>query len=299
MVDFTVFNELSLPLENRSAFNNFFKVLKNLNDKGFKTIRMDREFKEYPEILPQISLQQFFGTLDKDEKTKLRTFINNGVSIIESPLIKDEEIEDNEEAIENEYFYMGQLTFGGLACADIWNTIAISFNSSDIWNNDKIILEKNKKDITVRHSSKIEHFYTYKDFFHEFEENNKLGITQDNFWNKRKEFFPNKIVFCREIEKQIKKLDKTIFDQSIGILRDIDSNKKLITDYNYSGEKETVKTNPKMIKERTFTIDNNKIFFENHIKSLANGYRIYFLEQENKIYIGYIGKHLSNKSDKK
>ena len=299
MVKFTVFNELSLPLKNRSSFNNFFEVLQKLNDKGFKTIRMDREFKEYPEILPNTSLQKFFSTLDKDEKTKLRTFMNNGISIIESPLIKDEEIKDNEEAIVNEYFYGGQSTFGGLACADIWNTMAISFNSSDIWNSDNIILEKNMENIKVKHSSSIEHLNAHKFFFNEFEKYNKLEITQDNFWNKRKEFFPNKIIFCEEVEKKIKNIDKIVFEHAISILRDIEQEYKLIYDYNCGGEKNTVKTNLKMRKERKFTINDKKVFFENHIKSLPNGYRIYFLENNNKIYIGYIGKHLSNKRDKK
>jgi hypothetical protein len=41
-----------------------------------------------------------------------------------------------------------------------------------------------------------------------------------------------------------------------------------------------------------FTVNGKQEFVENHIKSLPKRYRIYFLKKENKIYIGYIGKHL-------
>jgi len=77
-----------------------------------------------------------------------------------------------------------------------------------------------------------------------------------------------------------------------------ENNKKNIYDYSMSSEKETVKNNPKMIAERTFTVNSKKVFFTNHLKNLPNANRIYFLEEENKIYIGYIGSHLSNKHDK-
>lgn len=61
-------------------------------------------------------------------------------------------------------------------------------------------------------------------------------------------------------------------------MRDIETQRKLITDFNYSGEGETVRTDPKLKQMRMFTIFGDKVFFENHIKSLPNAYRIYFLE---------------------
>lgn len=298
MVEFSVFNELSLPLKNRNSFNDFFEVLEELNNKGLKTIRMDREFKEYPEILPNISLQKFFGTLDKDERTKLRTFMSNGISIIESPLIKDEEIEDNEDAIENEYFYNAKSNFGGLACADIWNTISVSFNS-DIWDKNSIVLQKNEEDIEVRHSSKIEHLDSHKIFFKDLENDKRLGITQDNFWEKREEFFPNRIIFCKEVKKQIKNIDKRIFQHAIGILNGIEKGNRPITKLLISNEGDTVSDNTFFRSKREFTLLGKKEFFEKHIKNFPNDkHRIHFLEKGNKIYIGYIGKHLPTKKDR-
>ena len=87
-------------------------------------------------------------------------------------------------------------------------------------------------------------------------------------------------------------MDTTIFRQAIGILRDVDSGKKQITDYKHSTESQSVKNNPDLNKFRLFTIDGEKVYFDNHLKNLSNGYRIYFLKKDEKIYIGYIGKHL-------
>lgn len=225
MVEFSVFNELSLPFKNNTdieeKFIDFFKLLKKLQDKNLTQVRMDKNFKNYF-IIKDITFQKFFGQLhDSDTKDKLREFITNGIIKVESPLIKDEEIENHAEAIENEYFYNGQSTFGGLACCYIWKTIAISFNSSDEWDKNIILLQKNTIDINIKHASKNEHLDTHRNFFEELEKEKKLDITQNNFWERKEEFFPNKIIFCKEVEKQIKSLDKDIFKQAINILRNM------------------------------------------------------------------------------
>jgi len=304
MVEFSVFNELSLPLKDIKEFEYFFKILTKLKSFGLNKIRMDKEFTQYPEILPNKTFQQVIGKIsNRDKRRRLLSFIKNGISVIESPLIMSDENE-KEELIENEYFYNNASTKGGLACCDIWNTITISFYSNEDWNREKIILQKqtilDEKEINIeiRHSSRIEHLSIHQDFFDELEEDKKLGITQDNFWEKRKEFFPKKIIFCKEVEKQIKNLDKTIFQQAIGILRDVENCQKLITDYNNSPESESVCKDKKLKNLRVFTIQNIQIQFNYHIKSLPNANRIYFHKHNNKIYIGYIGKHLPTKKFK-
>ena len=245
MVKFSVFNELSLPFASKneiySKFEIFFQILKKLNSIGLTIIRIDKDFKNY-EVLKNITFQQFFGQIqDKEFKRKMRSFISNKILEIDSPLIKDNDIQEKEKSLENEYFYKDKSTIGGLACADIWNTIAISFNSNIQWDNSNIILQKQninniEENIDIKHSSKIAHLNFHQYFFDELEKEKKLNITQSNFWDKRKEFFPNKIIFSKEIEKQI--------------------------------------------------------------KNLSNNNRIYFLERNQQIYIGYIGKHLTNKNDK-
>jgi hypothetical protein len=298
MVNFSVFNELSLPMQDIREFEIFFKVLNRLRELGMEKIRMDKNFTQYPEILSNITFQQLLGQItDRTQQRRLKSFVNNSISVIETPLIKEDE-KEQEELLINEYFYNSKSNDGGLACSDIWNTIAISFSSDEQWNKDSIKLQKHTItsdiiDVDIRHTSKIDHLDTHRDFFQDLEKEKRLNITQDNFWEKRERYFPNKIVFCKEVEEQIKKIDKDIFYQAINILRDIETDKKLITDYNYSKESQSVKNDENLKKLRCFTIENKKIYFDNHLK--FSSCRIYFIEREGKIYVGYIGKHLPTK----
>jgi len=298
MVSFSVFNELSLPIRDIKEFEIFFEVLNRLRELGIEKIRMDREFNKYPEILPNTPFSQLLGQIrDRTKQRRLKSFIANSISIIETPLIKEDE-EEREEFLTNEYFYNGISNEGALACSDIWNTIAVSFLSNDEWDRDSIKLEKHTIendiiDIHIRHASKVEHLSSHQDFFDDLENEKRLNITPDNFWKNREEFFSNKIIFSKEVEKQIKSIDRDIFYQAINILRDIETDKKQIRDFNYSSESQSVKDNESLKKLRYFTIENEKLFFDNHLK--FSSHRIYFIERDDKIYIGYIGKHLPTK----
>ena len=295
MVDFAVFNELSLPFRNdeeiESYFIEFFRCISLLKEKNLKTLRTDKDFKDY-EIIKGIYFPQFFGQIsDKELQRRIRSFVTNGIIIIESPLLKNEY--DEEQILDKHYSFDGDDPFiGGLACCDMWNTISVSFKSSEKWNDSFININMDGQTIHVRHISTPIHMSNHEDFFNQIEDEIKLGISQKNFWEQREIFFPNKIIFTVEIKKQIDKIDPVIFRQAVGILRDIDSNKKNITDYNHSPESQSVENNPMLKKDRMLTIDDRKVFFTNHLKNLPNGYRIYFLEKDTKIYIGYIGKHL-------
>ncbi|MDM8545831.1 hypothetical protein [Candidatus Venteria ishoeyi] len=310
MVNFSIFNELSLPLQAHTAqanFINFFQLLVELKQHGFSKIRMSNDFKHY-HILNTTNFPQFIGQqTDREFKTRLKSFIANTIITIETPIIKEQESAQFNHLNYCEYFYKNQATDGGLACGDIWNTVVVSFFTHAQWSTDNVVLNKEtlKDDgcieetlISVKHTSNCGHIKSHKNFFDAIEIENRLNITQDNFWDNRDSYFPKKIKFCPEIESQIKNLDKTIFQHAISLLRDIETNRKLITDFNYSGESTTVHTNPELRKIRLFTISGEKVFIENHIKSLPHGNRIYFIEQKSVIYIGYIGKHLKGKRDK-
>ncbi|MCK4492897.1 MAG: hypothetical protein KAU26_02500, partial [Methylococcales bacterium] len=306
-----VFNELSLPFSTDEniveKFIDLFKLLEEIKKKGLGTLRFSEDFKNY-KILEGVYFKQFVGQQkDRDFQRKIRSFLANSIVLIESPLIKNKESEEQNIINGNEYFYNGKPTIDGLACCDVWNTLAVSFNSSSKWDNSQIRLEKNNisdggniisQPIYILHCSKIEHLITHQNFFDELQAEIKLRITQENFWIEKNNFFPNIIVFCPEVELQINKLDKKVFQQAISILRKVETQRKLIKDYNYSGESETVRNTPDLRKIREFTVKDEKVFFENHIKSLPNAYRIYFLEEQGKIYIGYIGKHLKGKRNK-
>lgn len=124
----------------------------------------------------------------------------------------------------------------------------------------------------------------------------QLDITALNFWSKKDELFKEKIILCDDITKQIKGIDAIVFSQALSILRDIECNNKTLDDFNISSEGKSVSQNPKLRKLREFQIGDKKEYFQKHIKNLSNGYRIHFFEKNNKIYIGYIGKHLPTKN---
>lgn len=298
MVNFSVFNELSLPIDANTAkekFGIFFNLLTQLKNKNLNKIRMSDDFKNY-QILNNINFEQFLGQQkDRDFKTRLKGFINSNIVKINSPIIQENEGAQIATQRTNEYFYKGTTTNGGLACCDIWNTIAISFDSSSEWDKDNISIKRNalaKTSIEIKHASKESHLQSHTVFFNVLKKEINQNITQKNLWSKKYKFFPQVIVFCPEVKKQIKTIDKIVFGRAISILRDIELKQKKITDFKWSSESQSVSQNPKLKQHRMFTINGKHEFIKNHIKSLPNKYRIYFLERGNKIYIGYIGKHL-------
>lgn len=296
MVNFVVFNELSLPLTNKSLFSEFLKILEKLKEKKLNKIRMEKEFVKYPEILPDTCFSKFFNDLNKEEQTRIRSFINNNICLIETPLIYDipEEYNEFDDITSNKYFFEGIENIGGLASGYVWNTVVISFNSNSKWNVSQIKIKKNSDDVEVKHISTLKDFDKHEVFFDEYEKELQQNITIDNFWERRYELF-SKIIFCDEVEKQIDLLDKNIFIRDIKFLRDIETSKKSIQDFNIHNEGETVQKNSNLRSLREFDVNGEKKYFEKHIIR-SSGHRIHFLEEGNHIYIGYIGKHLKTKN---
>jgi hypothetical protein len=52
------------------------------------------------------------------------------------------------------------------------------------------------------------------------------SIAKENLWLEKDIFFPEIIVFCPEIEQQIKTIDRAIFGSAISILRAVERNQK-------------------------------------------------------------------------
>lgn len=298
MVNFSIFNELSLPIDNISAFDNFFKVLQKAREEGLERIRMDRNFIYYPEILPNTTFQQLLGQIkDRDKESRLKSFISNGITVIESPLIQENEME-SDQLLENEYFYNEVSTKGGLACCDIWDSVVVSFDSNREWHSSYIEIIKmsidQEKNIEIKNISNLSHFLDHRDFFDRLNQFRRSKITRDNFFQKIEEIFKNKIIICSEVEKQLKNIDTTIFDQALTILISIDKGKSL-EEFTIGKESDSVSKDPRLKNMRMFKIGDKKEYFQKHIKNLSSGYRIYYFEKNDKIYIGYIGKHLKTK----
>ena len=112
---------------------------------------------------------------DRDVQRGLISLIANRVIPIESPLLKEKEKEDIKKDTQViEYAYKGEPIEGGLACADFFDTIAISFLSDDEWDSPSIELTKQayseaindieEKMVQIKHMAKIEHLAEHKDF---------------------------------------------------------------------------------------------------------------------------------------
>lgn len=135
-------------------------------------------------------------------------------------------------------------------------------------------------------------------------------IKLDNFWDNRNTLYPN-LIFCSSTKSQIhdctsqwNKKSHEAFNILNAYLNDNQSFNwnVMMRDIflNISNESESTMKNEKFRKERTFSLPNNsQRVFSYHVK-YYDGLRIYIdkVDGENKLYIGYIGKHLDTKLNK-
>lgn len=300
MVDFVIFNELSLPCQSSESaelsFINLFKLLRGLKDNSISKVRTDEPTKNW-EIIPKVFFPQYLNQLkNKELKTRLQTFLNNNEVVkFESPLIS--EGEETEELLSPVYKYNDKETFGGLACASYWDALAVSIYSEEEWNQHKVNLLKDNLAIEIRHASKAEHLDEHQEYFSFLENERKLAITQRNFWRQKEQLF-TKFVFIDKVENEIKKLDAQVFKQLVSILRSIETGRKTLSELNITGESAPTNNNQNCVRLRTFIYRGENRYFERHIKNFHSGYRLHFIEDGEKIIVGYIGPHLSTSSDK-
>lgn len=294
MVSFAVFNELSLPFttqkEAESGFLIFLKLLKILKEeKGVKKIRQDNLLKEL-KVTQDDWMQSFFCKIKNRElKESIRLLLTNNFISIETPLVLQSD--EDEGLLNPSYHYKSKLHFGGLACAEYWNVIALSFKSSIEW--DVSILDLNKDGIktTVRHASDIEHLTYHQGYFNELEKSLKLSITQSNFWQRRGELFTS-IIFLDKVKVEVEKLDSIVFSQFISLMLGIETGTRPLSVLDVTGESNTTNKHPKLKKLREFSYHGQKLFFEKHIKNLSKFHRIHFCELDGKLIVGYVGPHL-------
>ena len=302
MVDFIILNTNSLPFENRDSFRVNFKeilsIIKFLKEekKYYNSIRTTVNISEI-QIIEGEYLQKFIKSeSDRDFKSMIISFFANGV--VEYPINEDSE-DENLGLLEYKF---NEETMTEMGYADIFNTLLISFNSSEIWNDSILKLNKIKLNnecyveeavVEIVHASKRVHLERHSDFFEQVEHEKLLEIQIDFKTNKQKYF--SRIEFCEEIDKNIDKIDKNILNDSIKIFYYLEIKKRNLNDYDYSDESDGVKHNPRLKEMRRFTLPSGeKKYMFKHIKNLAHGNRIYFYldEVNDKIYIGYIGPHL-------
>lgn len=134
----------------------------------------------------------------------------------------------------------------------------------------------------------------------------KIWDIQDNdkLWERRELLF-EKVILCPNVEDSLKET-KGYFSQIKNQLIELDNYcinhwKNGTFDYHdackkssltISPESESTNNNEKLKKQRMFKLPNRRTeYFELHIKS--GDLRIHIFPENFKIYVGYIGKHLS------
>lgn len=130
-------------------------------------------------------------------------------------------------------------------------------------------------------------------------------LTPETFWERREILFSN-IVLCPSVEYDLKKIGGTyltlIKDKLVEFDRYVSENwSEGNFNYNEANQKSSLNISPeskktmeqrKYFNQRIFSMpDGRRLCFELHIKTSGN-LRFHFYPENNKIYIGYIGKHL-------
>lgn len=300
MVDYSILNTKSLPFSSKEDFKrelkNFFVVLNYLRDRGYyKSIRSMVDIKSL-DIIEGANLQKLLGEIrDRDMRTRVISLFTNKVIPFEYPIpITGEELGLIE------YKYLDERV-DEIGYADIFQTLLISFNSNEKWNKNRLKLKKTileesgeyiEQEVEIYNASKIEHLEDNLEFFEKMD-NEKIESLVKNFKGIYRDIF-KKLEFSVDIIKDIGYLDKRVLKDAIVILYQLEINKKKINDFTYSGESESVRDNPELREKRKFKMENGEEYYMfQHIKNLLDGNRIYFYKKsDEKIYIGYIGKHL-------
>ncbi|MXV51976.1 hypothetical protein GS399_13420 [Pedobacter sp. HMF7647] len=311
-------NELSLRKVNskanaQSLMSEFVNAASHASVHGFSEIRL---YEGAIQTFYQIPLWDDYNidnwlrdnSVNDDVKDKFRVIIGT------FPLFKEEEFIANEQFTRSEfaYNYAGkeEIIFG-LGAAYIYNTLAISLISHDCWSNTGVpishyFMKGDGTDDTVNVEAK--NFFDIISFDFHLDWWNKLRVDNlaksQELWDRRNEFFPH-LEFSPEVEDQIKKLgfSKFLF-QIIERLKSLNEFAKNWTKGNFDVNGVNGSTNLNISSEsdatlkkygtlRKFTIPGNgKEIFDLHIKTGDLRFHFFADPKKNKIYIGYIGKHL-------
>lgn len=246
------------------------------------------------------------STVDKEYKQFLLTYIGKYVNYIET------------KEIEGEFFvYIDGIKHFGAGCTYSHENqdILISRTTHDIWKNECIegiyrtfdedgdIISKASCLTNINELIPCEKL---KEIASDCEFAN-ISSGYD-LWEKREKLYPN-LIFCNDVKKQIyenpEKFHIIKIMERLKILQDYFSQSHDFYDpkelgLNARTESDTVKNDPNLKKHRLFKLPTGeqKYFFD-HIGfsgKFSSG-RIHFfpMAQEQKCYIGYIGKHLPTK----
>lgn len=232
MVDYSILNTKSLPFLSKEDFyrelQNFFLILNYLIDKGYYTsIRSIVDIKSL-DIVKGINLQKLLGEIrDRDMKRRVTSLFTNQIIPFEYPISTT-----GEELGLLEYRYLDERV-DEIGYADIFQTLLISFNSSEKWDKDrlnlkKIILEESgdytEREVEVYNTSRVEHLESNLEIFEKID-NEKIESLVKNFKETYRVIF-KKLEFGIDVIKNIEYLDKRVLRDAIAILYQLEIGKK-------------------------------------------------------------------------
>jgi len=322
-MDIYIFNELSTPFASiyqaKSDLAIFVHTCSKARSLGLQNLHLHadigKNLYELP-IAPNYTVSQWLQESEEDLKNQFRRIMTD------SPLLSDNYSEAKEKNELSEFTIMldGKAKSAvGLGAAHLLDTLCVSFLSKNIWDVDEIknlnhwYLRTDGSEvntiITVKHASRPEHLDEHKTWIEQHKQNRKdrLAKTKD-LWKQRQDFFPH-LILCGEVEKQFKKLGKSKnFEQIIEILKRLDKyaedwqdgsySDQAVRQYGLDASGETEFTLRKYGNQRKFRLpDRTKVLFEKHVKTGDLRFHFYPDNNTKKVYVGYIGKHLSTISD--
>ncbi|WMJ72023.1 hypothetical protein RCC89_02385 [Cytophagaceae bacterium ABcell3] len=318
-MEFLILNEASIPYDSIEVADeqlpNFLNIVSGAFDNRVKAIllsnEIDRGWFELP-ITPLHSLREWLAL-----KRENRDFVRKVKFIItktSAPQIPSSEILVNERHQLSNFFLKSskEISVPSLGAAYLLKQLAVSFASAQLWlprhipllHNELTTHGETRNEVIVNNCATIDSWEAYLKVINQ---QRKVNLKKSNdLWNNRREIFPN-LIFCGASEGQLQNLQvaDTVFNQLLSALEKLNNYCEDADSYSLqetveytqlriSDESNSVKQNPKLRRHRMFMINGRKTFFGFHIKSFSGALRLYFLpdRSEQKIYIGYFGKHL-------
>lgn len=302
-MEYFILNEHSLPIarniEDR-CLNQFFDVYKEAMNRNFKQILipilLDPHWYEIPTSEGR-TIRSWINEQSRDYATRLKSLIQS----IERPELRMEDIQGPDVS----EFYYNSNSVKLLGAAYLLKQLAFSFGSDEIWNESLFLLECEElmdNDIKVSNVTTMEHWdMHFKQILDERREQALSSADIENWLNGE---FRN-IIFTNGASKQLKDECSQVFSREIWDackelnevferMGDQVSYHHVIseTDLDITDESSTVKNNRKLKRYRMKMYNGKRHFFGHHIKNFTGTKRVHFIIKDNKIVIGYLGKHL-------
>jgi hypothetical protein len=295
------FNDLAPNSEMADlAISEFMKISADLAKQTKQPTKILATFSLLNQLLTENGyvLQQWLTKQAKDDKTRFLA------SLTKEPLVRDYQ----------PYYFLDNQETKGFAIAQEKDLLTISYNAVGKWQNShyKLLrIEENSEiiseyEIEANHISKTEHLAIFANWIsekHNITQNSLLQSckTVEEFWQLKSQLYPN-LIFCDNAKDNLafytlNNPNILIAFQRLKLLDIYVESKPNKFNINavgckISGESET--TLNSYSNERTFQLpDKNgkSAVFELHIK-FGDAFRLHFYYENQKCYIGYIGRHL-------